>query len=103
MSVVMSKEEFVGVAKAYVASLLQGICDDAILLAADPLPQTVRVVAKLSPADFKTIKYSDLYGSIQKLVARLGERYLDPATMKPHTAEFKLYDVYFEGLVFQPI
>jgi hypothetical protein len=102
MPVEMPKEEFVGVAKTYVANVLRGLCDDQALLAADSLPQTVRVVAKLSPNDFKTIKYSNLYQAIQDVVAGMGERYLDPNSKIPHTAEFKLYDTYFETLTFQP-
>ncbi len=86
----MPKPKFVGVAKTYVANVLQGLCDDEVLLEADSLPQTVRVVATLSATDFKTIKYSNVYESIQNVVTRLGERYVDPDTKIPYTAEFKL-------------
>ncbi len=103
MPVVIDKDEFIRLATTYVASLLQGLCDNEVRLAADPQPQTVRIVARLSSADFQAIKFSDLYVSIQKVVARLGERHLDPATNRPHTAEFKLYDPYFETLNFQPV
>jgi hypothetical protein len=103
MPVVIDKQEFVRVARTYVAALLQGICENEVRLAADPQPQTVRIVGKLSPADFQAIKFSDLYISIQKVVKRLGERYLDPVSNAPHNAEFKLYDPYFETLDFQPI
>ena len=103
MPVVIDKEEFVRVATTYVARLLHGVCENEVRLAADTQPQTVRIVAKLSSADFQAIKFSDLYISIQKVVARLGERHLNPATNLPHMAEFKLYDPYFETLNFQPI
>ena len=103
MPVVIEKEKFVEIAKSYVAALLQGLCENQVSLAADPQPQTVRIVAKLSSADFQAIKFSDLYISIQKVVARLGERHLNPSTNLPHMAEFKLYDPYFETLNFQPI
>ena len=102
MPVVIDKEAFVKTAKDYVARLLEGICENEIQLAGDPQPHTVRIVAKLTPVDFQAIKFSDLYVSIQKIVRRLGERHLDPVTQKPHTAEFKLYDPYFETLDFQP-
>lgn len=102
MPVLIDKGEFVQVCRNYAHRLLEGICEEEILLAADPQPQTVRIVAKLKPVDFQAIKFSDLYLSAQKLVARLGMKHLDPATNQPHNAEFKLYDPYFEALDFQP-
>ena len=72
MPVVIDKQEFVRVARTYVAGLLQGICENEVRLAADPQPQTVRIVAKLSPADFQAIKFSDLYVSIQKWLTAWG-------------------------------
>jgi hypothetical protein len=102
MPVVIEKEAFGRAARDYVAYLLDGICEDEIQLASDLQPHTVRIVAKLTPLDFQAIKFSDLYIAIQKIVARLGERHLDPATHEPHRAEFKLYDPYFETLTFKP-
>jgi hypothetical protein len=102
MPVRIEKEAFIPIARTYVHRLLEGICDHEILLAVDPQPQTVRVVAKLAPVDFQAIKFSDLYLSAQKLVARLGKLHLDPVTDEPHNAELKLYDPYFETLEFQP-
>lgn len=101
MPKVVEKEAFIQTARAYVAGLLQGICENEVQLATDPQPHTVRLVARLSPADFQAVKFTDLYVSVQKIVKRLGERHLDPATNAPHMAEFKLYDPYFETLDFQ--
>jgi len=103
MPVTIGREDFIKIARTYVEHLLSGICEDGALLATDSQPHTVRVVAKLSNADFQAIKFSDLYPSLQKLVGRLGERHFDPSTQAPHNAEFKLYDPYFETLSFQPI
>ena len=103
MPKVIEKEEFSRLARRYVSRLLFGLCDEAISLAADSQPHTVRIVAKLSRLDFQAIKFSDVYISIQKVVARLGERHLDPATNEPHHSEFKLYDPYFETLDFQSV
>ena len=100
---IVEREEFIRTARTYVSQLLSGICEDKAYLAADSQPQTVRIVAKLSNADFQAIKFSDLYISVQKVVGRLGQRHLDPITNLPHTAEFKLYDPYFETLTFEPI
>jgi hypothetical protein len=100
MPVPIEKDAFIQVARAYVHHLLEGLCEDDFLLAVDPKPHTVRIVAKLSAIDFDAIKFSDLYLSAQKLVGRLGIRHLDPATNDPHNAEFKLYDPYFENLDF---
>ncbi len=101
MPVIIEKDAFISIGRSYVHRLLEGICDGEILLAVDPQPQTVRIVAKLTPIDFQAIKFSDLYPSAQKLVGRLGVRHLDPATNEPHNAELKLYDPYFETLDFQ--
>jgi hypothetical protein len=101
MPVIIEKDAFISIGRSYVRRLLEGICDGEILLAVDPQPQTVRIVAKLTPIDFQAIKFSDLYPSAQKLVGRLGVRHLDPATNEPHNAELKLYDPYFETLDFQ--
>ena len=101
MPVAIEKKAFISILKAYVQSLLEGLCDDDILLAVDPQQQTVRIVVKLAPVDFQAIKFTDIYMSAQKLVGRLGERHLDPATNEPHNAELKLYDPYFESLDFQ--
>ena len=101
MPVAIAKDAFINMSRTYVYRLLEGICDGEILLAVDPQPQTLRIVAKLTSTDFQAIKFSDLYLSAQKLVARLGARHLDPATDEPHNAEFKLYDPYFETLDFQ--
>jgi hypothetical protein len=102
MPVVIAKDEFVPIARNYVNAILSGICEEPVLLAADPQPHTVRIVAKLAKVDFGAIKYSDLYDAIQKIVGRLGVHHVDPATHNPHTAEFKLYDPYFETLDFKP-
>ncbi len=99
---VVEREEFIRIARTYVSRLLSGICDDEALLAVDSQPHTVRIIAKLTNTDFQTIKFTDLYISIQKVVGRLGQRHLNPITNAPHTAEFKLYDPYFETLDFQP-
>ena len=101
MPVIIEKDAFISIGRSYVHRLLEGICDGEILLAVDPQPQTVRIVAKLTPIDFQAIKFSDLYPSAQKLVGRLGVRHLDPTTNEPHNAELKLYDPYFETLDFQ--
>ena len=103
MPVAIGKEEFMSLAEKSVAGILTGTCDDAILLAVDPIPHTVRIVAKLSGADFQPIKFPDLYISIQKIASRYGERHVDPATHAPHRSEFKLYDPYFETLEFVPV
>ncbi len=102
MPEVIKKEKFIRIARIYVSRLLYGICENEVSLATDSQPQTVRIVAKLSSPDFQAIKFSDLYISVQKVVKRLGERHIDPVTNAPHTAEFKLYDPYFETLDFQP-
>ena len=102
MPVMIEKDEFIRIARAYVSAVLKGICENEVLLAVDPQPQTVRIVAKLTALDFQAIKFSDLYISVQKIVKRLGERHVDPATNEPQGAEFKLYDPYFETLDFQP-
>lgn len=101
MPLIIEKDAFISIGRSYVHRLLEGICDGEILLAVDPQPQTLRIVAKLTPIDFQAIKFSDLYPSAQKLVGRLGVRHLDPATNEPHNAELKLYDPYFETLDFQ--
>ena len=101
MPVTIEKDAFISIGRSYVHRLLEGICDGEILLAVDSQPQTVRIVAKLTPTDFQAIKFSDLFLSAQKLVSRLGVRHLDPATNKPHNAEFKLFDPFFETLDFQ--
>jgi hypothetical protein len=102
MPVPVTKDEFILIARAFVAQLLHGICENDISLAVDLQPNTVRIIGRLSAADFQAIKFSDLYVSVQKVVTRLGERHLDPATNVPHFAEFKLYDPYFETLHFTP-
>ncbi len=102
MPVVIPKDEFIPIAGKYVNGLLSSICEEPVMLAPDPQPHTVRIVAKLARVDFEAIKYSDVYVSIQKIVGRLGEHHVDPATRKPHTAEFKLYDPYFDSLDFKP-
>jgi hypothetical protein len=102
MPVVIEKDAFVRIARLYVSQILSRICENEVHLATDLQPQTVRIVAKLSSSDFQAIKFSDLYLSIQKIVKRMGERHFDPGTNEPHTAEFKLYDPYFETLDFQP-
>lgn len=102
MPVVIGKDEFISLARKYVAGILSGICDDTVLIATDPRPHTVRIIAKLSGTDFQAIKFSDLYISIQKIVSRYGERHVDPATHNPHHSEFKLYDPYFDALDFKP-
>ena len=101
MPVTIEKDAFISLGRSYVHRLLEGICDGEILLAVDLQPQTVRIVAKLTPIDFQAIKFSDLYRSAQKLVGRLGVRHLDPATNEPHNAEFKLFDPFFETLNFE--
>ena len=101
MPVTIEKDAFITIGRSYVHRLLEGICDGEILLAVDEQPQTVRIVAKLTPIDFQAIKFSDLYPSAQKLVGRLGMRHLDPATNEPHNAELKLFDPFFESLDFQ--
>jgi hypothetical protein len=100
---VIEREKFVGIARTYVAQLLSGICEDEVYLAVDSQPHTVRIIAKLSNTDFQAIKFTDLYVSVQKVVERLGQRHQNPITNAPHTAEFKLYDPYFEALNFEPI
>lgn len=101
MPVTIEKDNFINILRTFVKGILEGLCEDEILLAVDPQPQAVRMVAKLTPIDFQAIKFSDLYPSVQKLVGRLGERHLDPATREPHNAELKLYDPYFDSLDFQ--
>ena len=102
MPVVIEKDAFVLIAKLYVSQILSRICENEVHLATDIQAQTVRIVAKLSSPDFQSIKFSDLYLSIQKIVNRMGERHFDPANNEPYTAEFKLYDPYFETLNFLP-
>ena len=97
----IEKNAFISIVQSYVNRLLEGICEDDILLAVDSQLHTVRIVAKLSPTDFQAIKFSDLYPAAQKLVSRVGTRYLEPSTNESHNAEFKLYDPFFEDLDFQ--
>jgi hypothetical protein len=98
----IEKNAFISIVKSYVNRLLEGICEDDILLAEDSQLHTVRIVARLSPTDFQAIKFSDLYPAAQKLVSRVGTRYLEPSTNEAHNAEFKLFDPFFEELDFQP-
>ena len=79
MPVFIDKNDFVQICGNYVYRLLEGICEKEILLAADPQPQTVRIVAKLNPLDFQTIKFSDLYLSAQNLVAPPGNTVSRPS------------------------
>ena len=101
MPVLIDKEAFINISRSYVHRLLEGICEYEILLAVDPQPQTVRIVAKLKPVDFQAIKFSDLYLSAQKLVAHLGRRHLDPVRSEHHADGSKSYDPYFDTLEFQ--
>ena len=86
----IEKNAFISIVKSYVHHLLEGICEDDILLAVDSQLHTVQA-----------IKFSDLYPAARKLVSRVGTRYLEPSTNEPHNAEFKLYDPFFEDLDFQ--
>ena len=97
----IEKNAFIDIVRNYVQRLLEELCDDDILLAVDSQLHTVRIVAKLSQTDFQAIKFTDLYPAAQKLVSRVGTRYLEPSTNEPHNAEFKLFDPFFEELEFQ--
>ncbi len=59
------------------------------------------IVVKLSNADFRATKFSDVYPSLHKVVGRFGKIHLDSLKMAPHNAEFNLYAPYFETLSFQ--
>jgi len=100
---IITREEFVTLARTYVARMLDGICEKEVLLAADWQPHTLRIIAKLSQKDFQRIRFSDLYPALRIIIGHLGTVHIDPEKNAPHNAEFKLYDPYFATLHFQPI
>ena len=102
MNITMSDQDFIERGEVYVNCLLKGICEHPFEIAVDSKPHAIRFVAKLHEKDFEAIKYSDLYLSIAKIIDRIGNIRRD-LNGQPYNAEFKLFDPYFEGLVYREI
>ena len=102
MKTTMKQAEFIKRAKIYINRLFKGICENPFQIAVNELPHVIRFVAKLHEKDFESIKYSDVYPSVQKLVAQMGKIRRD-SKGQPFNTELKLYDPYFDGLDYEDI